>query len=96
MISKKNFMISSQIWGVILRQKTNGAIPYWNTATIVWLIMFSRIRLRKAKYTVSVRSGVFRHNQDSVGTRWLYRHNKTSLLVQTVKMTSTENVPGIK
>ena len=27
--------------------KTNGAIPYWNTATIDW---FSRIRLRKAKY----------------------------------------------
>ena len=30
--------------------------------------------------TVSVRSGVFRHNQDSVGTRGLYRHHKTSLL----------------
>ena len=30
-------------------------------------------------YTVSVRSGVFRHNRDSVGTRGLYRH-KTSLL----------------
>ena len=30
--------------------------------------------------TVSVRSGVFRHNRDSVGTRGLYRHNKTSLL----------------
>ena len=29
---------------------------------------------------VSVRSGVFRHNRDSVGTRGLYRHNKTSLL----------------
>ena len=46
--------------------------------------------------TVPVRSGVFRHNQDSVGTRGLYRHNKTSLLAQNVKMTSTENVPGIK
>ena len=31
-------------------------------------------------FTVSVRSGVFRHNRDSVGTRGLYRHNKTSLL----------------
>ena len=31
-------------------KKTNGAIPYWNTATTVWLIVFSRIRLRKAKY----------------------------------------------
>ena len=30
--------------------------------------------------TVSVRSGVFRHNRDSVGTHGLYRHNKTSLL----------------
>ena len=29
---------------------TKGAIPYWNTATIYWLIVFSRIRLRKAKY----------------------------------------------
>ena len=38
--------------GVIIRQKTktNGAIPYWNTATIDWLIVFSRIRLKKAKY----------------------------------------------
>ena len=31
-------------------KKTNGAILYWNTATIDWLIVFSRIRLRKAKY----------------------------------------------
>ena len=31
-------------------KKTDGAIPYWNIATIDWLIVFSRIRLRKAKY----------------------------------------------
>ena len=31
-------------------KKNNGAIPYWNATTIVWLIVFSRIRLRKAKY----------------------------------------------
>ena len=33
-------------------KKDNGATPYWNTATIVWLISFSRIqlRLRKAEY----------------------------------------------
>ena len=37
-------------WGVILRRKTDGAIPYWNIATIDWLIVFSRIRWRKAKY----------------------------------------------
>ena len=48
-------MISSQIWDVLQRkkkqqQKINGAIPYWNTATIDWLIVFSRIRLRKARY----------------------------------------------
>ena len=36
--------------------------------------------LRSCTDTVSVRSGVFRHNWDSVGTRGLYRHNKTSLL----------------
>ena len=29
--------------------KINGTIPYWKTATIDWLIVFSRIRLRKAK-----------------------------------------------
>ena len=46
--------------------------------------------------TVSVRSGAFRHNQDSAGTHGLYRHNKTSLLAQSAKMTPTENVPGIK
>ena len=38
------------------------------------------LKLRKPTSTVSVRSGVFRHNWDSVGTRRLYRHNKTSLL----------------
>ena len=32
------------------KNPTNGAIPYWNTATIDWLIVVSRIRLRKAKY----------------------------------------------
>ena len=46
--------------------------------------------------TVSVRSGVFRHNQDSVGIQGLYRHNKTSLLALSTKMTPTENVPGTK
>ena len=30
--------------------KINGAIPYWDTAAIDWLRVFSRIRLRKAKY----------------------------------------------
>ena len=30
--------------------KIRGTIPYWNTATIDLLIVFSRIRLRKAKY----------------------------------------------
>ena len=31
--------------------KNDGAIPYWNTTTIVWLIvLISRIRLRKIKY----------------------------------------------
>ena len=34
-------------------------------------------------YTVCVWSGVFPHNQDSVGNRGLYRHNKRSLLVWT-------------
>ena len=43
--------------------------------------------------TVSVRSGVFRHNRDSVGTSGLYRHNKTSLLALATKMSSTELVP---
>ena len=47
-------------------------------------------------FTVSVRSGAFRHNQDSAGTHGLYWHNKTSLLAQSAKMTPTENVPGIK
>ena len=45
------------------------------------------------KDTVSVRSGVFRHNRDSVGTSGLYRHNKTSLLALATKMSSTELVP---
>ena len=57
---------------------------YIATATVAFIV------------TVSVRSGVFRHNRDSVGTRGLYWHNKTSLLELTAKMTSTENMPGIK
>ena len=38
----------------------------------------------------------FRHKQDSVGTRGLYWHNKTSLLAWNAKMTPTKNVPGTK
>ena len=41
--------------------------------------------------TVSVRSGVFRHNQDSSGTHGLYRHNKTSLLASTGDDTSIKD-----
>ena len=33
-----------------LTKKTDGAISYWYIATIDWLIVFSHIRLRKAKY----------------------------------------------
>ena len=31
-------------------KKIDRVIPYWITATIDWLIVFNRIRLRKAKY----------------------------------------------
>ena len=64
-----------------------------NSKSVLYIHMYI---LAISNLTVSVRSGVLRHNQDSVGTRGLHRHNKTSLLAQTVKMTSTENVPGIK
>ena len=54
-----------------------------------------RYRINISVFTVSVRSGVFRHNQDSVGTRGLYRHNKTSLLVWTGDNTPIEDQVGI-
>ena len=37
-------------WRCYTTTKNDGAIPYWNTAMIVWLTVFSHIRLRKAKY----------------------------------------------
>ena len=50
---------------------------------------------KPASITVSVRSGVFRHNRDSVGTRGFYRHNKTSLLAWTGGDTPVEDKVGV-
>ena len=66
------------------------------TSEAGWRWLPSWILIYSPRTTVSVRSGVFRHNQDSVGTRRLYRHHKTSLLALITKVTSIENVPGTK
>ena len=42
-------------------------------------------------FAVSVRSEAFRGNQDSVGTRGLYRHNTTCLLVLARDETTVED-----
>ena len=46
--------------------KTNEAIPSWNTTTIVWLIVFNRIRLSKATIPNHVDTSEGEGDSDSV------------------------------